>query len=67
MSQVEMRVADAVRESGMTITAICAKTGIPYGCLYPSLKGRRELRVSEFLSLCRVLRIDPHFVEEVTE
>ena len=56
---VEEKMAAAVESSGMTIRAVSAKTGITYGRLVPSLKGRRELRADEFLALCRVLRLDP--------
>lgn len=65
MEQIGKVFSDAIKESGMTIKAVCEKTGIPYGRLYPSLKGVRELRVTEFLALCKVLRIDPYFAEEV--
>lgn len=53
------RIAQAVEDSGMTIRALSDKTGIPYGRLQPSIRGRRELRADEFLSLCMVLHIDP--------
>lgn len=39
MGKAESIMADAVKESGMTIKAVSVKTGIPYGCLQPSLKG----------------------------
>ena len=52
-------MAAAVESSGMTVKAVCAKTGISYGRLIPSLKGRRELRADEFLALCKLLRLDP--------
>ena len=56
---VEQKMAAAVENSGMTFKAVSAKTGISYGRLVPSLKGRRELRADEFLALCKVLRLDP--------
>ncbi len=62
---VEEKIAQAVRESGMTIRALSAKSGVPYGRLQPSIRGHRELRADEFLSLCMVLHIDPvEFCEE---
>lgn len=56
---VEEKMAAAVKSSGMTVMAVSAKTGISYGRLIPSLKGRRELRADEFLALCKVLRLNP--------
>ena len=56
---VEEKMAVAIAESGMTLRAVSLKTGISYGKLIPSLKGRRELRADEFLALCRLLRLDP--------
>ncbi len=62
---VTERIAQAVKNSGMTIRAVSAKAGIPYGRLQPSIRGSRELRADEFLSLCLVLHIDPaEFCEE---
>lgn len=58
MSTAE-RIAQAVEDSGMTIRALSDKTGIPYGRLQPSIRGRREFRADEFLSVCMVLHIDP--------
>lgn len=59
MKKAESVIAEAIRESGMTIRAVSVKTGIPYGQLQPSIKGNRELRADEFLSLCALLKLDP--------
>lgn len=56
---VEEKMAAAVKESGMTMLAVSAKSGISYGKLVPSLRGRRELRADEFLALCALLRLNP--------
>lgn len=56
---IEKKMAAVVADSGMTITFVSAKTGISYGKLYASLKGKRELRADEFLSLCQLFRLDP--------
>ena len=64
MGKAESIMANAVKESGMTIKAVSAKTGIPYGCLQPSLKGYRNLRVDEFLTLCALFKVDPRAAAE---
>lgn len=59
MARAEEMIAQAIRESGMTIMAVSRKTGIPYGQLQPSVKGNRELRADEYLRLCALLGLDP--------
>lgn len=60
---IEKRIASAIKDSGMTIQAVCNKTGISYSRLYPSLNGSRELRANEFISLCQILNLDPRKIE----
>lgn len=55
----EMMVDQAIKDRGMTIQAVCKRTGISYSRLQPSLRGRRELRANEYLSLCALLELDP--------
>lgn len=57
--EIGMRIAEEMREMGVTAAAVCRKTGIAPGRLYPSLAGKRELRADEFLLICQVLRLDP--------
>ena len=59
MGKAERIISEAIKESGMTMKAVAAKTGIPYGRLQPSMKGNRELRVDEYLGLCALLKVDP--------
>ena len=66
MADIAAELSAAIKESGMTIKAVGTKTEIPYEKLCASLKGRREFRVVEYLALCRVLRLDPYFAEEVS-
>ena len=56
---VEERIAEEVKKSGMKKIAICQKTGLKKGVVYPSLAGKRELRADEFLAICQLLRLDP--------
>ena len=56
---IEALMAKVVSDSGMTMVAISEKTGIPYSKLNPSLKGRRELRIEEYLALCKLFDLDP--------
>lgn len=55
----EQMIENTIKEKGMTIQAVCNKTGVSYSRLQPSLRGRRELRANEYLELCAVLELDP--------
>lgn len=57
--EIGMRIAEKMREMGITAISICRKTGIAPGRLYPSLSGKRELRADEFLLICQLLQLDP--------
>lgn len=46
-----------IKESGMTIVAICEKTGIERATLYNRLKGVGEFSASEIVALSEVLRL----------
>lgn len=64
---IEQRIAQEIKSAGVTVAWICRKTEIPRGRLYPSLNGDRELRADEFLSICRLLRLDPReLMEEIS-
>lgn len=56
---VEAAIAKIIDERGLKIKAVSDRTGIRYSLLQPSLKGRRELRADELLSVCAFLRVDP--------
>lgn len=57
--EVGLRIAKKMKEMGITAAAVCRKTGIAPGRLYPSLIGKRELRADEFLAICHELKLDP--------
>ena len=51
-----------IRNKEVNITRLAKETGIPYMCLYDSLKSmhrNRELRADELLKVCACLGIDP--------
>lgn len=57
--EIGVRVANRMKEMGVTTAAVCRKTGITPGKLYPSLAGKREFRADEFLAICQFLKLDP--------
>lgn len=59
---ITQKVAEHVKKTGISLTAISKKTGIPYYLLFESLseQGRgRELRADELVCVCRILKINP--------
>lgn len=46
-----------IRDSGMTIVAICEKSGIDRATFYNRLKGRGEFTASEIVGLTNALRL----------
>lgn len=49
-------------KKGFNLSEISRKTGVPYMALYDSVaneKRDRDLRVDEFLALCKHLELDP--------
>lgn len=46
-----------MKDSGMTMVAICEKSGIDRATIYNRLKGKGEFTASEIVSLSTVLRL----------
>lgn len=62
MDGATKRVSEYIRQKGFNLSEISRKTGVPYMALYNSLlndKRDRDLRVDEFLALCKHLCLDP--------
>lgn len=53
------KLESARREYGMSIAELARRIGSDRKRLWYVLKGRREMRVDEFLKLCIALKIDP--------
>lgn len=64
---VEKRIALEIKRRGMTIRAVSNMSGVPYSKLQPSLQERRELRAEEFLSICKILDMDPMAIAKKTD
>ena len=59
MDNATAKLGKYISEKGFTISKICKETGIKGNVLYPSLKGKRELRADEFLAVCSFLEVNP--------
>ncbi|RHU85696.1 hypothetical protein DXC26_00490 [Clostridiaceae bacterium OM08-6BH] len=71
MASVTKELSEYVRKTGINISKMSKETKIPYVALYDSLaneKRDRELRVDEFFTICRFLKINPmDFAESPAE
>ena len=61
-SQIQQRLAEAIRQSGMTQTAIAAKVGIKQPTVGQYLSGRSMPALDTFANLCAVLDVDPAYI-----
>lgn len=62
MDRATRKISEYVRTKGFNLSEVSRKTGLPYMALYDSLandKRNRDLRVDEFLILCKHLEVDP--------
>ena len=61
MDATTKSLSEYIQESGIRISALAKKTGIPYNALWNSLsqKRNRDLRADEFLTVCCFIRRNP--------
>lgn len=62
MDGATKQISEYIRTKGFNLSEISRKTGVPYMALYDSLaneKRDRDLRVDEFLALCKHLELNP--------
>lgn len=62
MKEVEGKAVDKlkkiVEQKGMPIAEICRRAGLPYELIRRSLVEERSMKVDEFISICKVLKIE---------
>lgn len=63
----EQMIKNEIERRGMTMQAVCRRAGVKYSSLQPSMKGRRELRADEYISICILLGIDPRSYQNGNE
>ncbi len=61
-NQIQQRLAEAIRQSGMTQTEIAAKVGIKQPTVGQYLSGRSMPALDTFANLCAVLDVDPAYI-----
>lgn len=62
MDGATKKISEYIRQKGFNLSEISRKIKVPYMALYDSLmndKRDRDLRVDEFLALCKHLGLNP--------
>jgi len=59
LDNATIRLADYLKDKGVTVSAVSKATNIPHGVLYPSFQKKRSFRADEFLLICGFLGVDP--------
>lgn len=69
MDYATKKLSDYISEKGINIKNMAAAIGMSYAPLFDSLsqKGKRNLRASEFLSVCNFLNLNPMDFHEKSE
>ena len=58
LEQIQKRLAEAIKQSGMTQSALAEKLGIKQPTISHYLKGDKMPALDTFANLCKVLDID---------
>ena len=57
---VQLRISEYLKESGISQASICNKTGIRTDAMSAMMKGKRKMTADEFESICRALGKTPN-------
>ena len=61
-TQIQQRIAEAIRQSGLTQTELAKKLNIKQPTLAQYLSGRALPALDTFANLCAVLDVDPSYI-----
>lgn len=67
LEQIQMRLVEAIKQSGLSQTEIGRKIGVSQSCIAHYIKGDISPSIDTFANLCKVLDIDPYFVLCLTD
>lgn len=62
LSQIHQRLAEAIRQSGMTQAEIAKRLGIKHQQISCYLKGQKMPALDTFANLCKILDVDPGYI-----
>lgn len=62
LAQIHDKLAEAIRQSGLTQTALAKRLGISQPTIGQYLSGRSMPALDTFANLCAVLDVDPAYI-----
>ena len=62
LNQIQERLAEAIRQSGMTQAEIAKRVGIKHQQISCYLKGQKMPALDTFANICKVLDVDTNYV-----
>lgn len=62
LAQIHDKLAEAIRESGLTQTALAKRLGVSQQIIGQYLSGRSMPALDTFANLCAVLDVDPAYI-----
>lgn len=62
LAQIHNKLAEAIRESGLTQTALAKRLGVSQPTIGQYLSGRSMPALDTFANLCAVLDVDPAYI-----
>ena len=62
LNQIQQRLAEAIRQSGMTQAEITKRLGIKHQQISCYIKGQKMPALDTFANLCKVLDVDPGYI-----
>ena len=60
--EIQQRLAEAIRQSGMTQSEIAKRLGIKHQQISCYIKGQKMPALDTFANLCKVLDVDPGYI-----
>lgn len=62
LNQIQERLAEAIRQSGMTQAEIAKRVGIKHQQISCYLKGQKMPALDTFANICKVLDVDTNYI-----
>lgn len=62
LAQIHNKLAEAIRQSGLTQTALAKRLGVSQPTIGQYLSGRSMPALDTFANLCAVLDVDPAYI-----
>ncbi len=62
LAQIHDKLAEAIRQSGLTQTALAKRLGVSQQIIGQYLSGRSMPALDTFANLCAVLDVDPAYI-----